>query len=113
MGWYTWASGLARLQTGPERTGDVALFTTLAKGTAMRVVVAMASVAGCRCRHFRSIPGRVAGRALHADVFSRQRVLGFLVVIETPKLPAVRVMASLTGSTNAAFVEGILVAGGA
>ena len=79
----------------------------------MRVVVAVTAEAGCGGRHFRGITRRVTGVALHADVFAGQRILGFFVVIEAPKLPAVRVMATLTGGSDAAFMEGVLVAGGA
>ena len=90
----------------------MALFTILTKTATMRIVIAVASKAGCRCCHFYGVALRMAGVTLQSYVFAGELELGFAVVIETPERPAVRVVAALALCPYPAFVMRILMAGG-
>ena len=79
----------------------------------MRIVLTVARIA-IRCRHdFRDIPGNVAGVAIEIAVRACQRVSSLGIMIETPPLPTIRVMADRTARTQATLVMFIPMAVGA
>ena len=79
----------------------------------MRIVLTVARIAIRRRHDFRDISGNVAGVAIKVAVRARQRVPSLGVVIETPPLPTIRVMADRTVRTQATFVMFIRVTVGA
>lgn len=108
-----YSSGHARsalVEAIAEGCRDVALVTGPAKGSAVRVVLAVTSKTGRRRRDFIFGLRRVTGFALGLAMSTGQRIFGVLVVIETPERPAVRVVAMLTCRPKLALMLSILVA---
>lgn len=61
----------------------------------MRIVIAVTSKAGFRCRYFCGVTLRMAGVTLQSNVFAGELELGFAVVIKAPEGPAVGVVTAL------------------
>jgi hypothetical protein len=76
----------------------------------MRIVLTVTPIAIC-CRHdFRNIPRNVAGVTIEIAMRAHQRVAGLGVVIESPPLPTIGVVANRAARAEATFVMFIPVA---
>ena len=87
----------------------MALIATLAEATAMHVIGAMATIAGCcHCDFCHGFCG-VARMTIEALMGARQRELGLGGMIEPPSRPTVGIMTFGTLGTDAALVVCILM----
>lgn len=113
LGAHSVAVRRLRSLAGPALTEcfcDVTRFAVAPERTTMRVICAMAGVAGGGGRYLGRPLDGVTRVALQTFVGAGQRILGFLVVIEAPERKTVGVMAPPARGPQTSFMRFIFVA---